>query len=752
MDRMIRLFTALMLSICALQAQQSVQGIVLDTQGKAIEYVNIVAMRQADSTFVSGCVTDAQGGFKLDNLPSGCYLLFSSIGYQKQSLRATKQMRVILLEAPTKLSEVSVVAHSFKERPGGYTMQIQNTPLMQGKKLLQALELLPHIHIEAGKVNILNRAVEAIYVDGLRLQDTRELNTLPLEQIDRVEVDYTSSVREGANATGGVLRIFLRKQANAEWSANMSAETYYMPHYGWRGGSIDNYLSGRWAKLTLRNAMSVGKQLFLSEDETSNTNKRSGETQRSLDAFRNWTSSFYDRLSISYQLASKHLLASSLLYSYDLETPEHTLTDLLSNNHSYQRQHNPVHLWQWLNTYKWTMNPKTTLSLSTDLLSRRVNQSIVEQKPQLYTGAVAQKTQMYRIKPELQHQFKGGARLTLGGDLQWIRQDEKSIGLVETSMHSSMSSIFSTYASTIGSKLRYEIGLRFQSNTTQTSQAGRVYSHSYTSLYPSLSAMYLIDAKRQHLFNLSLRRVMETIPYSAISGYRQYSGAYNYSVGNPNLITPIGTQAMALLSLWGSLNFSLGLLHYKSPIYYERKVDSEQRQTTYTSPMNGKYQAMGIASLEWRHQIAKWWSIKTSAMLRMHSADAGIVVRNQVSSIFRHNSTFSFSPSFGAGLALVYEPTYKYLDRTMEAVGSISADIYKSLLKGKMDLRLNIGIYRQERSIITSNEELIHQYHNLTRSPSFTLSISYRLGNGTKIKALEGTRELQHYQKTEDAK
>lgn len=751
MKKCIHFLIVLIASSYSLFGQHKVRGIVVDIQGKPLEYVNIVAMQQPDSSFISGCATDAMGSFRFDNLPSECYLRFSSIGYQAQNIKANEQMRVVLQEEPQKLAEVSVIARSIKERPRGYTISMHNNPLTQGKKVMQVLELLPHIHLEEGKVNILDRSVEAIYVDGLRILDQRELENLPVEHIARIEVDYTSSVREGASATGGVLRIYLKEQAKAEWSMNLGSETLYMPVYGWRGANLDNYLSVRWNKLTLRNAMEAGKQLYLGDEETSITDKTRGLIQHSLDEFRNWTTSFSNRLSVSYQIAPKHLVASSLLYRYQLETPTHTLTDLLHDNNSFLYQRNPIHLWQWLNTYKWSVSPKTTFSLFTDVLSRHLELATIDQKPYIYNGSSVQQTHMYRIKTMLERRLKNGAKFTFGSDLQWLNQPEKTVGFVKTDMSSSMSSLFSTFASRVGS-LQYELGLRVQSNTIQVVQAERTYDYNYIGLYPSLSAMYLIDKKYNHLLSVNVSRVMGSIPYSAISGYRQYNGSYDYSIGNPNLSTPIGTQAMALLSIWGKLNLSLGVLHYKSPIYFERKIDSNQEETTYTIPMNGRYQTLGIASLEWQHKITKWWNTKTSATLRSHSADAGVLVRNQMGSVFRHKSIFTFTPSFSAGLGLMYEPTCRYLDRTMEAVGAISVDVYKTLLKGKMDIRFNSTIYRKERSAITSKEQFVHHYHNLTRSPSFSLSISYRLGSGTKIKALEETKALQLYQKIEDAK
>lgn len=743
---------ALILSTYSLLAQNRVQGIVVDSQGKAIESVNIVAIQKPDSVFISGCLTDGKGYFKFDNLPPECYLLFSSIGYQKQSIRATEQMRVMLQDATTNLSEVSVAGHRIKERSSGYTIWVQNAPFTQGKKVIQVLELLPHINIEQGKVTIINKPVEAIYVDELRLQSQSELETLPVDRIARIEVDYTSSVREGASATGGVLRIYLKEQNDGEWSMNLGADTYYSSHYGWGGASISNNLSARWNKITLRNDMSMGKELYYSDDETNTTDIVGGLIQHSLDEYRDWTNSFSNRLSISTKITPKHLVASSLLYRSVFSMPEHTLTDWTHGKHSYHKQHNPVHLWQWLATYKWNLSNRTTLGFFTDFLAHHNKQTTVEQRPLFYTGAVEQQMYMSRIKAELQQEFKGGAKLTLGGDLQWIRKEEKAVAFVPTDMNSSMYSLFSSYANRVGN-LQYEIGLRLQNNIMNTTQAGNMYSYSYTSLYPSLSAMYLIDRKHRHMFRVNVERVMGTIPYSAISGYRQYSGEYNYSVGNPKLTTPIGIQAMGILSLWGELSLNLGIVHYKSPIYFDRRIDSEQPKTTYTIPMNGNYEILGIASLEWQHKVTKWWNIKTSATLRSHSADAGVLVRNRMSSIFRHNSMFTFTPSFSAGLRLSYEPTFTYLDRTMNAVSSVSADVYKTILKGKMDIRFNAVLYRKERSSITSKDQFTYYWNNLTQSsPSFTLSISYRLGKGTKVKALEGAKELQRYKKTEDVK
>ena len=88
MKKCIYFLIVLIAGTYSLFGQHKVRGVVVDIQGKPLEYVNVVAMQQPDSSFISGCATDARGSFRFDNLPSECYLRFSSIGYQAQNIKA----------------------------------------------------------------------------------------------------------------------------------------------------------------------------------------------------------------------------------------------------------------------------------------------------------------------------------------------------------------------------------------------------------------------------------------------------------------------------------------------------------------------------------------------------------------------------------------------------------------------------------------------------------------------------------------
>lgn len=156
--KIITLLISLLISVPTMVAQQEVKGVVVDETGKGLQYVNVVAIQMPDSVFMGGIITDETGGFHFTDLPQESLLVFSSIGYQKQVNRATPQMRVVLQEETTMLSEVSVVSRKLVARPTGYTMTLDHNPLVKSKSVLQALNMLPNIDVRDGQINILGRA------------------------------------------------------------------------------------------------------------------------------------------------------------------------------------------------------------------------------------------------------------------------------------------------------------------------------------------------------------------------------------------------------------------------------------------------------------------------------------------------------------------------------------------------------------------------------------------------------------------
>lgn len=103
------LLLAAFLTAVSVEAQQ-LKGRVADAQGQPVAFANVVLLR-ADSSFVSGNVSDETGNFSLDLAGNPTLLKVSYIGYQDLfiSLAGETDLGTIQLrEEATALGEVVV--------------------------------------------------------------------------------------------------------------------------------------------------------------------------------------------------------------------------------------------------------------------------------------------------------------------------------------------------------------------------------------------------------------------------------------------------------------------------------------------------------------------------------------------------------------------------------------------------------------------------------------------------------------------
>ena len=65
MRKVVFLFLVIMLSFNGVMYAQEVEGYVLDNQGKPVESASVAILAYTDSTLVGGCITLADGQFKV---------------------------------------------------------------------------------------------------------------------------------------------------------------------------------------------------------------------------------------------------------------------------------------------------------------------------------------------------------------------------------------------------------------------------------------------------------------------------------------------------------------------------------------------------------------------------------------------------------------------------------------------------------------------------------------------------------------
>ena len=170
-----------LLLIVSLNASaQMFSGRVLDDQKIPVQYATVALLSVADSSLISGTVTDEQGIFKIEVSESKPYLLaVSYVGYKRSIQRLMPSIigDIVIIPADRMLDEVVVTQHLplYRLDNGGLTTKVENTILSKAGTAMNVAELLPGVLKRPdGTLEVLGKGTPLIYIN-----DSRKY-TLPL--------------------------------------------------------------------------------------------------------------------------------------------------------------------------------------------------------------------------------------------------------------------------------------------------------------------------------------------------------------------------------------------------------------------------------------------------------------------------------------------------------------------------------------------------------------------------------------------
>ncbi len=206
----------------------TLSGMVKDRSNHVpLSYVNIVMAAEKDSTFVSGTISNEEGRFSISNIkPGNYYLEFSFIGY-----RTTRQplyvgtlsdflnvATVELTEDAKLLSEVviSSTQDAVGEKLDKKTFIVADNISQSGGSVLQAMQNLPGVTVQDGKVLLRGNDKVAVLMDGKQTALTgfgnqSGLDNLPSSAIDKIEIINNPSAKYDANGNAGIINIIYKK-------------------------------------------------------------------------------------------------------------------------------------------------------------------------------------------------------------------------------------------------------------------------------------------------------------------------------------------------------------------------------------------------------------------------------------------------------------------------------------------------------------------------------------------------------------
>ncbi len=229
--RKVLLSLSLFISISTLvygQGNVTISGTIKDKKSKSVlPFVSIVLKTEKENTFVAGTVSNEKGRFSINGVKSGSYNLeYSSVGYTKNkqavyvgSLTQFLDFNNLELEEDTQvLKEVSVTAKTeqISEVMDKKTFSLTDNISQSGGSVLQAMQNLPGITVQDGKIQLRGNDKIAVLIDGKQTALTgfgsqTGLDNIPASAIEKVEIINNPSSKYDANGNAGIINIIFKK-------------------------------------------------------------------------------------------------------------------------------------------------------------------------------------------------------------------------------------------------------------------------------------------------------------------------------------------------------------------------------------------------------------------------------------------------------------------------------------------------------------------------------------------------------------
>jgi outer membrane receptor protein involved in Fe transport len=218
-----------------------VEGKVMDSAKQAVESVNILLQKKADSSLVKAGISDKSGNFILRGIKPGDYLLvLSKAGYDKKYLPVTVGASKLEVPAVTLSYEVAnlqgVTVQSKKplveQTDDKISYNVENDPLAAAETALDLLRKTPLVTVDGqGNIQVNGQSSFRVLLNGRETSMfarnvSEALKGFPGTLIKKIEVTTNPSAKYDGEGVGGIINIITKKKvAGYNGSISTTAST-----------------------------------------------------------------------------------------------------------------------------------------------------------------------------------------------------------------------------------------------------------------------------------------------------------------------------------------------------------------------------------------------------------------------------------------------------------------------------------------------------------------------------------------------
>lgn len=736
------------------QRSVSVRGRVTDQNGKPMAYANVVMLAAGDKSYISGCVTEADGTFAMPSMPQkDCLLRVSFVGYTTVIVPCRQENSITLKENAMMLKGVEVKAsRPMVERRGSTIVaNVAGTPLSMMGSAADMIGSLPFVTGDGDNFSVIGRGGAEIYINGRKVRDTNELGQLRATEIQQAEIIMNPGARYSSDV-GAVIRlktIRLRGQglsglAYAEWSQGHEGEGREGLSLNYRTGGLDVFVKGNFKEnsfyiqkqtLSLMNTSSVWTMMS-DNIETGNDSNFNGEVGFNYEP--DSRQSFGVRYVADKSLAnsSSHITGNTILLrdgdEYDNIETESETAENNGWNHS-------------VNGYYTGTFGKWSIDFNADYLggcsrSWQVAANNDEVDAASYNDV---RNSLYAAKlvvtaPLLGGEVAFGTEETFTDRKDRFTQSGFSAD-ADDHLQQQFYSAFVDYTLGLG-RFTARAGLRYEHQRTKYYEAGVLkaeQSPTYNDLIPSASVDY---SHGDWNFSLAYRLLKLSPLYRMLSSATSYISKYMYRNGNP-LLVPQKHNYFTIDGGWRWINFSIWY-DYAINMYtsFFKPYDEDGHPGIMLETMASiPYTNMYGMSVELTPKIGIWQP-RLSASIDWYDSDArslGIPYlwnRPVFDFVFYNSLTFSHGWLLNLKARLGLRGKQSYTIK--QQYGTVSLRVVKTFCKDKS---LRVAISADD--IFNTGRDRFTGYGDRTYYDSRTWSDTQRIGisvnytfNATKTK------------------
>jgi len=764
------------------------QSMVRDEQGLPIEFASVVVIDEADSTMVCGQVTDKDGIFDFSLPDFGSYILnVSHVSYEGFFRKIEMGDRhlpasIILKSRNNLIDEVTITSEFVRKQAGGFTVKLTGNPIVSGKSATEILGILPGVSSHNG-IAIHGIGGTQVFIDGRKIRDDRELESLDADRIESVQVVYVAGSSFDAQSKGGLIFIKLKKLADGILTGSTGLGGGVRPKYGFTSENLYSIVSFRRKSVNMYNYLYYQDFKNISFYETENLYTVQDELILAKDKERGWQHSFSENLSLVYEPNFRNTLGVNAGITTNRFNPKsHSDSEvydgvggLIGLSSSDIGRNNKTNQYQVALNYELTLDSiGSCFNLIADYLNSRKNSrsdyfyqyDIPGRIDHSTKDTIKNITDMFEGDAKFEFKFHRNSRLGTGmryyynstnHHLVYYNQnigEEWVLDKVQSDDVNIKSDGLGAYID-FSSEVRnfsYSLGLRVQSDIIQYKSylSDMKIRNRYNNFFPTIKLGYLLEKEKTDIYlDFSYHRGIDYMPINEITPVVVYGSEYFYTKGNSELKPVFGEDIEVSLSVFDVemwYNYSIS----KNGIQYLTLLDRDDPLVRYSMPVNTAKSYYHLAGIERDIQIFPWWKLNMDFMFRHMKVNYWEEEHKNTyhsNAFFPHiQNNFSFSDNtFGFSLTFYAESTEKIDDKKMCGVYSFSLSAYKYFFNKRFLIRFNSQpVISKLRRWITDKPELYTYSRFRTNQTSFNILLSYhfKYGKSTNVKRARSIQNI----------